>query len=166
MRPAGLEPAILGLEGRCIIRLCYGREDNKGVLPECKYEIRKGEKHIYKNTNRGERIRTSDLRYPKPARYQTALRPEGCAARRRASRHPCQRWGGRGVTRARHQRRSTAGAGAVCNGRPRRKQACCDLFLGTLSIHIKTRSPRFTYPPWTARISSTRSPGLSLVWDH
>ena len=24
-RPAGLEPATYGLEGRCTIRLCYGR---------------------------------------------------------------------------------------------------------------------------------------------
>ena len=27
-------------------------------------------------TGRGEKIRTSDLRYPKPSRYQAALRPD------------------------------------------------------------------------------------------
>ena len=28
VRPAGLEPATLGLEGRCSIQMSYGRIDN------------------------------------------------------------------------------------------------------------------------------------------
>tara|TARA_R110002124_G_scaffold124872_1_gene283959 strand:+ start:408 stop:617 length:210 start_codon:yes stop_codon:yes gene_type:complete len=31
---------------------------------------------IFRKNGRGEKIRTSDLRYPKPSRYQAALRPD------------------------------------------------------------------------------------------
>lgn len=33
--------------------------------------------YVFEN-GRGERIRTSDLRYPKPPRYQAAPRPDSC----------------------------------------------------------------------------------------
>ena len=54
-RPAGLEPATLGLEGRCSIQMSYGR-----ML------VKRG---------RGREIRTPDILHPKQARYQTALYP-------------------------------------------------------------------------------------------
>ena len=57
-RPTGLEPATAGLEGRCSIRLSYGRR-NLGPI------------------GRGRGIRTPDILLPKQARYQTALYPAG-----------------------------------------------------------------------------------------
>ena len=58
-RPAGLEPATLGLEGRCSIRLSYGR---------LKSEVRSPD-------GRGRGIRTPDPLLPKQMRYQTAPCP-------------------------------------------------------------------------------------------
>ena len=56
-RPAGLEPATPGLEGRCSIRLSYGRFVNSV-------------------TGRGGGIRTPDPLLPKQLRYQAALHPD------------------------------------------------------------------------------------------
>ncbi len=60
-RPAGFEPATLGLEGRCSIQMSYGRL----FVPD-------GEEKI----GRGSRIRTCDPLLPKQMRYQAALCPE------------------------------------------------------------------------------------------
>ena len=64
-RPAGFEPATLGLEGRCSILMSYGRM----VLATL------GCQGVQKN-GRGGEIRTPDILHPKQARYQTALHPE------------------------------------------------------------------------------------------
>jgi hypothetical protein len=58
VRLAGLEPATLGLEGRCSIQLSYKRK-----------------------AGRGRGIRTPDILLPKQARYQTALYPDNPLSR-------------------------------------------------------------------------------------
>ena len=68
-RPAGLEPATLGLEGRCSIRMSYGRRK-----AESAYRIEK--QFVYRVIGRGRGIRTPDILLPKQARYRTALYPE------------------------------------------------------------------------------------------
>ena len=60
-RPAGIEPATAGLEGRSSIRLSYGRPV-RIVASRCP-------------SGRGRGIRTPDILLPKQARYQTALYP-------------------------------------------------------------------------------------------
>jgi hypothetical protein len=61
-RPARLELTTPGLEGRCSIRLSYGR-------------LSIG----HATFGRGERIRTSDILVPNQARYRAALHPEDAA---------------------------------------------------------------------------------------
>ena len=68
VRPAGLEPATLGLEGRCSIQMSYGRR-----IYNWSYKIYCQK---YSKFGRGREIRTPDILLPKQARYQTALYPE------------------------------------------------------------------------------------------
>src|SRR5258706_2687088 len=56
-RPTGFEPVTPGLEGRCSIRMSYGRFSILTVV------------------GRGGGIRTPDILLPKQVRYQTALHP-------------------------------------------------------------------------------------------
>ena len=64
VRPEGLEPSTLALEGRCSIQLSYGR-----INPDLPVLSPHGE------FGRGREIRTPDILLPKQARYQTALYP-------------------------------------------------------------------------------------------
>ena len=66
VRLAGLEPATLGLEGRCSIRMSYRREAlcSKETMSE---------------SGRGSRIRTYDPLVPNQMRYQTAPYPDAAS---------------------------------------------------------------------------------------
>ena len=67
-RLAGLEPATLGLEGRCSIRLSYRRPVLLNGYPKrCIADLKLG---------RGRGIRTPDPLLPKQMRYQTAPCPD------------------------------------------------------------------------------------------
>ncbi len=76
-RPTGLEPATVGLEGRCSIRLSYGRISGWIVA---KKPTRKGIALNHPPATagqggRGRGIRTPDTLLPKQVRYQAALYP-------------------------------------------------------------------------------------------
>ena len=77
VRPAGLEPATPCLEGRCSIRLSYGRK-KEGKSKKAKVIA----VHFFLPTfafglsGRGDWIRTNDLSVPNRAHYQAVLRPD------------------------------------------------------------------------------------------
>src|SRR5699024_258096 len=71
-RPAGLEPATLGLEGRCSIRLSYERITHRRCKPDNPVGIHSS---ACTGNGRGRGIRTPDTLLPKQVRYQTALYP-------------------------------------------------------------------------------------------
>ena len=76
VRLAGFEPATLGLEGRCSIRVSYRRR----ILNLFNINLLLLTDHISIVTlyifGRGREIRTPDILLPKQARYQTALYPD------------------------------------------------------------------------------------------
>ena len=71
-RPAGLEPATVGLEGRCSIRLSYERVCRRARVLSAGCRACKPWPGA---SGRGRGIRTPDILLPKQARYQTALYP-------------------------------------------------------------------------------------------
>ena len=82
-RPAGLEPATYGLEGRCSIRLSYGRTLKQFKIQTENTEVLNHNQRLDTQvppstlgSGRGGGIRTPDILLPKQARYQTALHPD------------------------------------------------------------------------------------------
>jgi hypothetical protein len=76
-RPTGLEPATVGLEGRCSIRLSYGRISGWIVAKKPTHRViaLNHPPATASQGGRGRGIRTPDTLLPKQVRYQAALYP-------------------------------------------------------------------------------------------
>src|SRR6185312_13119741 len=81
-RPAGLEPTTAGLEGRCSIRLSYGRNRLESIAPHCRRLV--GVEGFELSTSSSQSWRSTRLSYTpivRPARQPRRSSPlpiEGC----------------------------------------------------------------------------------------